>query len=293
MSDNIRKKGMFSAYFRTYKNIFNYTGRTTRYEFLSFVFIQLLLFSLTRFSPLYNLLNLASFITFPALCVRRFHDQGKSGKFVCVPYLSIVVCFLLLFNVKMSENVSLCIMALPLLLFVIMWVLLLIRGSDDDNKFGDKVKFDEDLEKEKKSQKAIAVAFFCLLSMNAVAGNIQEVAVVKVSDGDTIRAVVDGENTRIRLLDIDCFETSKNKQAVWQSEYYHLPMGKVLQNGMFSKNKLMDLLKDHQTITLKWNKRDKYKRILGHLFLPDGTSINQYMLEQGGCVKYIDRHKNR
>ena len=284
---------MFSAYFRTLKNTFNYKDRATRYEFLSFVFIQLLLFILTRFTPLYDLLRVAGLITFPALCVRRFHDQGKSGKFVWLPYLSVIACVALLFNVKMSENVSLCVMALPLLLFVIMWVLLLISGSDDDNRFGDKVKFDEDFENEKKSKKAIAVAFLCLLSTNAVAENIQEVAVVKVSDGDTIRAIVDGEDTSIRLLDIDCFETSKNQRAIWQSEYYHLPMGKVLQNGMFSKDKLMDLLKDHQTITLKWSEQDKYKRILGHLFLPDGTNINQYMLEQGGCVKYIDRHKNR
>lgn len=145
MTIDVRKKGMFSAYFRVWANTFHYKGRATRYEFLSFVFINILLFILTRFSPLYNLLNLASFITFPALCVRRFHDQGKSGKFVCIPYLSIVVCFLLLFNVKMSENVSLCIMALPLLLFVIMWILLLIRGSDGDNQFGKKIAFDEDI----------------------------------------------------------------------------------------------------------------------------------------------------
>ena len=293
MTDDIRKKGMVSAYLRVWKNAFNYTGRATRYEFLSFALISIIAFVLVSPTSFNNLYNFISFITFPALCVRRFHDQGKSGKFVWIPYLSIFVCFALLFNVKMSENVSLCIMALPLLLFVLMWILLLIRGSDADNRFGDKVKFDEDLEKEKKSQKAIAIAFLCLLSTNAMAENIQEVALVKISDGDTIRAMVDGENTSIRLLDIDCFETSKNQRAIWQSEYYHLPMGKVLQNGMYSKDKLIDLLKDHKTITLKWSKRDKYKRILGHLFLPDGTNINQYMLKQGGCVKYADRHKNR
>jgi micrococcal nuclease len=160
-----------------------------------------------------------------------------------------------------------------------------------DNKFGDKIVFDEDLAKEKKPSDLAIIAFLCLLSTNAMAENVQEVTIVKISDGDTIRAMVDGKNESIRLLDIDCFETSKNKRAVWQSEYYHLPMGKVLQNGMFSKDKLTDLLKNQKTITLKWSKRDKYKRILGHLFLPEGTNINQYMLEQGGCVEYIDRHK--
>jgi len=291
MTNNNRKRGMISAYFRTWKNIFNYTGRATRYEFLSFAFIHILLLIITRFTPLYGLLNIGGFIAFPALCVRRFHDQGKSGKFVCLPYLSAIVAGCLIATTKMPTNIGWSIMSIPVVLLVIMWILLLARGSDDNNKFGDKIVFDEDLAKEKKPSDLAIIAFLCLLSTNAMAENVQEVSIVKISDGDTIRAMVDGKNESIRLLDIDCFETSKNKRAVWQSEYYHLPMGKVLQNGMFSKDKLTDLLKNQKTITLKWSKRDKYKRILGHLFLPDGTNINQYMLEQGGCVEYIDRHK--
>lgn len=77
---------------------------------------------------------------------------------------------------------------------------------------------------------------------------------------------------------------------MWQSEYYHLSMGDIIKKGNYSKDKLIDLLKNHNQVGLKWKKRDKYKRILGYIYLNDGTNVNQYMLENGGCMEYVDRH---
>ena len=117
------------------------------------------------------------------------------------------------------------------------------------------------------------------------------ITLLKVVDGDTVKAIVDGEKESIRLVDIDCYETSKNPRAIWQSEYYHLSIGKVLQNGEYSKQKLKALLNKRSDIKLEWNKRDKYKRILGRLYV-DELNVNDYMLTEGGCEKYVDRRKN-
>lgn len=119
------------------------------------------------------------------------------------------------------------------------------------------------------------------------------IILTKISDGDTIKALVDGKEEKIRLLDIDCYETQKIQRAIWQSEYYHLSIGDVIKKGQYSKQRLEDLLKHHKELTLKWNKRDKYRRILGEVYLDDGTSINKYMLKQGGCERYIDRHQSK
>lgn len=54
-------------------------------------------------------------------------------------YLSIIVSVCLTTLVKISDDMAFCLFVLPLLLFVIMWILLLIRGSDDDNQFGKKI----------------------------------------------------------------------------------------------------------------------------------------------------------
>lgn len=119
----------------------------------------------------------------------------------------------------------------------------------------------------------------------------QPIKLIKITDGDTIKAIVDGEEESIRLLDIDCYETTKNPRAVWQSKYYHLSIGKVLQKGEYSKQRLKDFIGKRKDLTLEWNKRDHYKRILGRVYLDD-LNINDYMLSEGGCEKYVDRHKD-
>ena len=122
------------------------------------------------------------------------------------------------------------------------------------------------------------------------AGERTPIKLLKVVDGDTIKAVVNGEEESIRLLDIDCYETSKHPRAIWQSEYYHLSIGKVLQRGEYSKQRLKDLLGKRKDLTLEWSKRDRFKRILGRVYLDD-RSINDYMLSEGGCEQYVERSK--
>ena len=72
-----------------------------------------------------------------------------------------------------------------------------------------------------------------MLSSNVMAKeNI--VKITKISDGDTVKVILDGEEIGVRFLDIDCFETSKNRRALKQSEYYHLPLGEVFKKGNYS-----------------------------------------------------------
>ena len=127
---------------------------------------------------------------------------------------------------------------------------------------------------------------FLLFSFTAIAKeNIVEIT--KISDGDTVKVILDGEEIGVRFLDIDCFETSKNRRAIKQSEYYHLSLGEVFKKGNYSKQKLKDKLSKHKKVKLEWKKKDIYKRILGNIYTLDGENINQYMLKDGGCMEYI------
>ena len=120
----------------------------------------------------------------------------------------------------------------------------------------------------------------------------ENIILTKITDGDTIKAIINGEKESIRLLDIDCFETSKNPRAIWQSEYYHKSIGDILKQGFYSKQRLEDKLKGKKELVLKWKQRDKYKRILGKIYLDD-EDINEYMLKNGGCQQYVDRHSTK
>ena len=134
------------------------------------------------------------------------------------------------------------------------------------------------------------IALFWGLMTGMADAEMQPITLLKITDGDTIKAMVNGEKESIRLLDIDCYETSKNSRAIWQSEYYHLSAGKVIQKGEYSKQRLKDLIGKRKDLKLEWSHRDRYKRILGKVYLDD-ININDYMLSEGGCEKYVGWRK--
>ena len=133
--------------------------------------------------------------------------------------------------------------------------------------------------------KRVIFATLLLLSSNVLA-NENIVKITKISDGDTIKVILDGEEIGVRFLEIDCFETKKNRRAIKQSEYYHLSLGEVFKKGNYSKQKLKDKLSNHKEVRLVWQKKDIHKRILGYIYTLDGININEYMLKDGGCIKY-------
>ena len=97
--------------------------------------------------------------------------------------------------------------------------------------------------------------------------NETNITILKISDGDTVKAIVNGKKESIRLLEIDCYETSKNKRAIWQYEYFGLSIGDVIKKGNYSKEQLKKLLEKNKEVKLEWSKRDKYKRLTCKLFI--------------------------
>ncbi|MCA6372233.1 MAG: thermonuclease family protein [Cytophagales bacterium] len=92
------------------------------------------------------------------------------------------------------------------------------------------------------------------------------VKVVAVSDGDTIKVILDGVETRVRLASIDAPEKS---QAYGQ------------------KAKEFTSLKCFgQTVTLRITDTDKYGRKVAFVTLPDGSSLNRELVRAGLAWHY-------
>jgi len=90
--------------------------------------------------------------------------------------------------------------------------------------------------------------------------------VVSVLDGDTIEVLHNQHPERIRLSGIDCPEKG---QAFGQK-------AKQAASALaFGKN-----------VTIQTHGKDKYKRTLGDVILPDGTNVNQELVKQGWCWWY-------
>jgi endonuclease YncB( thermonuclease family) len=107
----------------------------------------------------------------------------------------------------------------------------------------------------------IIVAVFLLLTLPTGFGDTLTGKVIKVTDGDTV-TVLDHTNTqhRIRLQGIDAPE---RKQAF----------------GNTSRKHLANLVAG-KTVTVKWDKRDRYGRIVGIVYI-DGQDINLEQLKAG------------
>ncbi len=100
--------------------------------------------------------------------------------------------------------------------------------------------------------------------------------VEKVVDGDTIDVLIDNKTERLRLIGINTPETVD-------------PRKKVQCFGREASNKAKELL-EGQFASLESDEtqgeRDKYKRLLRYVFLPDGTNFNLFMIEEGYAHEY-------
>ncbi len=105
---------------------------------------------------------------------------------------------------------------------------------------------------------------FLLVSVGAFAKGVPFRA-SKVSDGDTFRAVLNGQEERIRLICIDAPEKDQ-------------PFGDKARQFLETQLKEPNLL-------LEIVERDPYGRILGFVHLP-GIDLNRRMVEEGYAWNY-------
>ncbi len=96
----------------------------------------------------------------------------------------------------------------------------------------------------------------------------EKVTVKWVYDGDSLLLT---DKRKIRIIGIDTPETKHHRQ-------------KAQAYGAKAREALRALLKSHNyQISLQYGKEryDKYKRVLAHVYLPDGTNVSNWLLEQG------------
>ena len=91
---------------------------------------------------------------------------------------------------------------------------------------------------------------------------------IEVIDGDTIYVTNKDKIEKIRLLDIDCHETSYNSRAEFQSKLCNMYMEEIYQKGEEEKLYLKNLISDNSNnIYLQRHKTDKYGRTLGYIYI--------------------------
>ena len=96
--------------------------------------------------------------------------------------------------------------------------------------------------------------------------------VVSIADGDTITVLVDKTQYRIRLVGIDAPESKQT---------FGTKAKKALADKVFGKE-----------VKVEWSEKDRYKRILGTIFL-ENRWINKEMVEEGWAWHYTYYSKDQ
>lgn len=114
----------------------------------------------------------------------------------------------------------------------------------------------------KKNILVLSIIFFSgFLSAAEMRGKV-----TRVLDGDTIEVLQDKKPVRIRLANIDAPEKT---QAF----------------GRWSMNQLKGLVAA-QPVTVTYTQTDRYGRIIGNVFITNGTEASRFMVQSGAAWVY-------
>ena len=115
---------------------------------------------------------------------------------------------------------------------------------------------------------------------------IDNIKITKITDGDTVKGIVNGKEISIRLSGIDCYETSKRDRAYKQAYLNKITIEEVVEKGKESKTILTNLLQNQNNVTVKFTDVDnRYNRNVGILYI-NNINVNEYMIKNGGCMPF-------
>ena len=127
--------------------------------------------------------------------------------------------------------------------------------------------------------KKIIIIFFSIMTFVQADISLRQYNNLYCYDGDTCYVTIDGQNEKIRLLELDTPEISKPKCDT------------ELELGLKARDFVNDLIKNAKTIEFKTDyELDYFGRILSHLII-DGEDVSALLVKNGLGVVYKKGHK--
>lgn len=143
---------------------------------------------------------------------------------------------------------------------------------------------------------ALALAIGAPFALHA-AGKKAEV--LYILDGDTIKVMYEGRKQSVRLIGIDAPESKRNKKARRDSARTSRDLETITAMGRRARDYVRDLVTKGDEVTLEFDaeRRDRYRRLLAYVYLPDGRMLNDLIIRSGYAspltiapnVRYRDR----
>ena len=146
----------------------------------------------------------------------------------------------------------------------------------------------------------LIISFVFLLALLASPLHAQQTTTVtRIVDGDTLKVFyLEGEES-IRLIGIDTPESRVNKKTKKDAKRSGQDIETIIAMGKRATEYVESLVKPGGLITIEFDvqERDRYKRLLGYVYLPNGNMLNEEIVKAGYAsvmtippnVKYKDR----
>lgn len=123
------------------------------------------------------------------------------------------------------------------------------------------------------------IVFIFFKPVKPIEQRYQEVAVIQVYDGDTIK-IDTGE--RVRLIGIDTPEVHENPKMRRDSERTKKDLQTILALGKKAKVFAQSLLEGKKVrLDFDVEQKDKYGRLLAYVYLMDGRFVNEEIMRNG------------
>ncbi len=146
----------------------------------------------------------------------------------------------------------------------------------------------------------LIISFVFILTLLASSLHAQEaVTVTRIVDGDTIKVFYLGNEENIRLIGIDTPESRVNKKTKKDAKRSGQDIETIIAMGKRATEYVESLVKPGGLITIEFDvqERDRYKRLLGYVYLSNGKMLNEEIVKAGYAsvmtippnVKYKDR----
>jgi micrococcal nuclease len=137
------------------------------------------------------------------------------------------------------------------------------------------------------------------LPAGPVMSETEPVTVKRVVDGDTLKIIYQGQEESVRLIGIDTPESKRNKKARKDAGRSGKDVDAIAAMGKEAAKYVRTIVEegDRATVEFDIQKRDKYRRLLGYVYLENGRMLNEEIVKAGYAspmtippnVKYKDR----
>jgi micrococcal nuclease len=114
----------------------------------------------------------------------------------------------------------------------------------------------------------------------------ENATVIGVVDGDTLRIRYNKHREYVRLIGVDTPECRRNDKLMRDVYRSKQDVNTVLALGLAAKRHLEQTVKPNDVIILEFDvqKRDRYRRLLAYVYLPDGRMLNEEIVLSGHAM---------